>query len=140
MTIEVKPDILVNIDVDDLERGINFYVRGLGLKVGRRLGGDAVELLGASAPIYLLTKRAGTHPFSGTPLERGYGRHWTPVHLDFAVGDLDAAVERAVSAGAKLEDAIEDRPWGRLARMGDPFGHGFCILQFKGKGYDEICA
>jgi hypothetical protein len=25
-----------------------------------------------------------------------------------------------------------------MARMADPFGHGFCLLQFKGRGYDEI--
>lgn len=80
-------ELLVNIDVDDLERGVRFYVRGLGLKVGQRLGEDAVE--------------------------------------------------RAVSTGARLEDAVEERAWGRLARMADPFGHGFCILQFKGKGYRE---
>jgi hypothetical protein len=22
--------------------------------------------------------------------------------------------------------------------MADPFGHGFCFLQFTGRGYDEI--
>jgi len=24
--------------------------------------------------------------------------------------------------------------------MSDPFGHGFCLLQFVGKGYDEVPA
>lgn len=28
--------------------------------------------------------------------------------------------------------------WGKLALMADPFGHGFCFLQFLGSGYDEI--
>ncbi len=132
------PELLVNIDVDDLEKGITFYVRGLGLKAGWRLGAQAVEMLGASSPIYLLTKRVGTHPFVGAALRREYSRHWTPVHLDFAVADLEAALDRAVSAGANLEGGIEERAWGRMARMADPFGHGFCILQFKGRGYDEI--
>jgi lactoylglutathione lyase len=60
------------------------------------------------------------------------------VHLDFAVEDLDAAVARALSAGAVIEGEIAERAWGRMATMADPFGHGFCILQFRGRGYDEI--
>jgi lactoylglutathione lyase len=134
------PDLLVNIDVDDLEKGIGFYRRGLGLKPGRRLGAHAREMLGAASPIYLLANRSGTRPFAGATSPRDYGRHWTPVHLDFAVQDLQAAVDRARSAGGTLEGQIEERAWGRLARMSDPFGHGFCLLQFKGRGYDEIVA
>ena len=49
-------DILVNIDVGDLENGSRFYVHGLDLKLGRRLGAQACELLGGSSPIYLLEK------------------------------------------------------------------------------------
>ena len=33
----------------------------------------------------------------------GHARHWTPVHLDFVVDDLQAAVANAVAAGATLE-------------------------------------
>ena len=135
---ETVPDLLVNIDVDDLERGIAFYVRGLGLKPGRRLGPQACEILGASSPIYLLENRGGTRPFAEAAAPRDYARHWTPVHLDFAVLDLQAAVDRALAAGGRLEGPIDERAWGRLARMADPFGHGFCLLQFKGRGYDEI--
>jgi hypothetical protein len=35
-----------------------------------------------------------------------------------------------------MEKAIEF--WGHLAMMSDPFGHGFCVLQFSGNGYDEV--
>ena len=131
-------EMLVNIDVDDLEKAVRFYSDGLGLTPGRRLGPDAREMLGASSPVYLLATRAGTAPFADAPTRRHYARHWTPVHLDFAVGDLEAAVRRAVSAGGRLEGTLEDRRWGRMARMADPFGHGVCLLQFKGRGYDEI--
>jgi catechol 2,3-dioxygenase-like lactoylglutathione lyase family enzyme len=89
-------ELLVNIDVDDLERATAFYTAALPLRVGRRFGGGgAVELLGAGAPIYLLAKPAGSGGAPGAA--RGYGRHWTPVHLDFAVDDLDAAVVQAVA-------------------------------------------
>ena len=60
------------------------------------------------------------------------------MHLDFVVDDLAAAVERAKAAGAVLEQPIRPGSWGDLALMSDPFGHGFCLLQFRGRGYDEI--
>jgi catechol 2,3-dioxygenase-like lactoylglutathione lyase family enzyme len=126
------------IDVDDLEKGIAFYTRGLGLRVGRRLGRKWAELLGATSPIDLLAEPAGSPASSGSPKKRDYGRHWTPVHLDFMVEDLDAAVAAAVAAGAVLEGEIKERPFGRMANLADPFGHGLCLLQLKGRGYDEL--
>ena len=132
-------ELFANIDVDDLERAVEFYTRALGLKVGRRFEAFAgVELVGASSRIYLLAKAAGTAPSAGSETRRNYQRHWTPVHLDFVVHDLDAAVQRAQAAGATLETKTENQVWGRLALMADPFGHGFCLLQFLGRGYDEI--
>lgn len=130
--------MLVNIDVDDLERAIQFYEAAFGLKVGRRFGASGVEMLGSSAPIYLLVKATGTAASSSTSQGRSYDRHWTPVHLDFVVEDIEAAVEKAVAAGAVLEQPIATQRWGRLALMADPFGHGFCFVQFLGRGYDEI--
>jgi hypothetical protein len=44
----------------------------------------------------------------------------------------------ALSAGARLEEPISTHRWGKLALMADPFGHGFCFVQFLGRGYDEI--
>ena len=132
-------ELFANIDVDNLEHAVDFYSQALGLKVGRRLEAfGAVEILGASSKIYLLAKAAGTASSAGSPTQRNYQRHWTPVHLDFVVDDLDTAVQRAQAAGATLETKTEDQDWGRLALMSDPFGHGFCLLQFVGRGYDEI--
>src|SRR3989442_3999803 len=126
-----------NIDVPELERAVAFYTRALGLTVGRRFGDDGVELLRAGARIYLLAKAAGTTP-APAARPRNYARHWTPVHLDFVVPDVDAAVERAVDAGAKVDEPATDRVWGRIAILADPFGHGFCVLQFSQAGYDAI--
>ena len=131
-------DLLVNIDVDDLQRAIDFYRAAFGLRPGRRFGVHGVEMLGAAAPIYLLVKASGSAPASSVAQPRSYGRHWTPVHLDFAVADVDATVERALAAGAVLEDPPETQRWGRIAHLADPFGHGFCLLQFLGRGYDEV--
>jgi predicted enzyme related to lactoylglutathione lyase len=83
-------------------------------------------------------KPAGDSASSVARLPRGYDRHWTPVHLDFVVADVSAAVERAVTFGAKQEGNIRSFVWGRLAVLSDPFGHGFCLLQFIGGGYDAV--
>jgi predicted enzyme related to lactoylglutathione lyase len=132
------PELRVCIDVDDLDKGIAFYTQALGLKLGRRFGDGAAELLGASAPIDILARPAGSQATSSAPTPRDYRRHWTPVHLDFVVTGLDAAVERAQSLGATLEQPIQEPVWGRLALMADPFGHGLCLLEFKGRGYDAL--
>jgi uncharacterized glyoxalase superfamily protein PhnB len=60
------------------------------------------------------------------------------VHLDFIVEEIESAVQGALAAGARLEAAISTAKWGKLALMADPFGHGFCFVEFLGRGYDEI--
>jgi predicted enzyme related to lactoylglutathione lyase len=136
----MAPSVLINIDVDDLERGVAFYTGAFGLTVGRRFGAAGVELTGGTAPIYLLAKAEGSPASSAGGERRRYARHWTPVHLDFVVADLGAAVQAAVAAGATLEDPAETHAWGKIAHLADPFGHGFCLIEFLGRGYDEIAA
>jgi len=129
-------DLLVNIDVPDLSRAIAFYRDAFGLSVTRRFGMDGAELTGWPARLYLLQKPAGS-PGAADAL-RHYDRHWTPVHLDVVVDDLDAALKRALAAGARAEGAIRTEVWGRIVVLADPFGHGLCLIQFLGRGYDEI--
>lgn len=130
--------LVINIDVDDLEKGIDFYTAAFGLRLGRRMfEGSVAEMLGASSTIHLLAKAPDTPAAPASSRARDYCRHWTPVHLDFEVENITAAVDRAVRAGATLEGDIQLFPWGCLATMSDPFGHGFCLLQFAANGYDE---
>jgi predicted enzyme related to lactoylglutathione lyase len=130
--------VLINIDVDDLDKATHFYETAFGLKVGRRFGADGVEMLGSSAPIYPAPqgrRHCGLEHVYSAPQLRS---HWTPIHLDFVVDEIESAVRQAVDAGARLENAVATHKWGRLALMADPFGHGFCFVQFLGRGYDEI--
>ena len=131
-------NLLVNLDVDDLDQAVQFYSQAFGLATGRRFGTAGVEMLGGSAPIYLLLKAPGSLASEASAERRIYERHWKPVHLDFVVEDIDAAVSRALAAGAQLEKPAATQKWGKLALMADPFGHGFCFVQFLGRGYDEI--
>jgi predicted enzyme related to lactoylglutathione lyase len=120
-------DVHVYIGVTDLEHGIAFYTQGIGLHFRRRLRPNWVELEGASVPIFLLV--------SNRP--RDFAGPWT-VHLDFVTENLDAAIQRAQNAGAVLDRALQEREWGRMANMTDPFGNSFDLIEFAPGGYDNI--
>ena len=128
--------LLLNIDVPEIATAEAFYTGAFGLVPGRRFGADGLELLGLEAPLYLLAKAEGTAGAGDSA--RSYGRHWTPLHCDLAVQDLDAALARAIAAGAVQEGATRDAPWGRLVQLADPYGHGWCLIEFHGRGYDPI--
>lgn len=130
--------VLINLDVPDLRAAEALYCGAFGLAPGRRFGADGVELLGAQAPLYLLRKAAGSAGAADRP--RDYARHWMPAHLDVVVDDLDAALARAEAAGFVREGAIREADWGRIVQLGDPFGHGWCLLQFLGRGYDALAS
>jgi predicted enzyme related to lactoylglutathione lyase len=126
--------IVINIDVPELAPAIAFYTAALGLTHSRTLDADVAELTGASATVYLLQKDPGT-PAVKTPLvERDYHRHWTPVHFDLIVPDAEAAAARAVAAGARRETANIHWHGSHCISLADPFGHGFCFLQFESGG------
>ena len=128
--------LLVNIDVPDIEAGLAFYTAALGLRLGRRFDSGFVELLGADCPIYLLQKEEDTTIGPAGGDRRRYSRHWSPIHPDFVVEDMTAAISRAVAAGAVQEGETCDAPYGKLAMFADPFGHGFCLIEFNQRGYD----
>ncbi len=127
--------LLINIDVPDLTPAIAFYQAALGLTLRRVIDGDVAELSGASAMLYLLQKPAGSASVARATTVRQYARHWTPVHIDFVVQDIDAAAERAVRAGAIRETKCIEWMGSKCITFSDPFGHGFCLLEFEGEGY-----
>jgi lactoylglutathione lyase len=118
--------------------GVAFYTAAFGLEVGRRFDGGFVELLGAETRLYLLEKAAGTPIGPAGGDVRRFERHWTPIHPDFIVEDIAAASARVIAAGAVQEGETREAPYGRLAMFADPFGHGFCLIQFNAAGYDAL--
>lgn len=130
--------MLLNIDVPDIEAGIAFYTAALGLDLGRRFDAGFVELIGAPVPVYLLCKDPGTAIGPAGGDRRRYARHWSPIHPDFVVEDIAAAAARALAAGAVQEGETCEAPYGKLAMFADPFGHGFCLIQFNEFGYDAL--
>lgn len=128
--------ILINIDVPSLDDAERFYSAAFGLRPARLLGDCAREMLGWPAPVYLLEKPAGS--CGAAHDKRHFSRHWTPVHLDVVVADLDTAVQRALDNGATLDSPSTATGYGRIAMLADPFGHGFCLIEFAPEGYDGI--
>jgi predicted enzyme related to lactoylglutathione lyase len=123
----------ISIDVDNIERAVDFYTRGIGLSVAERgsdCGSDWAHLTHEGQTIFIMQLPTGTDAIEGTHSPRNYSRHWTPVHLDFLVADLDRAVDRALAAGAKLDRPIQRRQkLADMANMSDPFGNGFDLIQ-----------
>jgi predicted enzyme related to lactoylglutathione lyase len=127
--------VIVNIDVPALQPAIDFYQAAVGVRLERVLDGDVAELSYGSSVLYLLCKTDGSAatPTGGT---RRFERHWTPVHIDFVVDDLDAAVARAIAAGATRESERVDWRGSKCVTFADPFGHGFCLIEFASDTYE----
>jgi predicted enzyme related to lactoylglutathione lyase len=129
--------ILINIDVPELGPAIDFYRAALGLSLTRIIDDDVAELSGASSVLYLLQKPAGSSPTKNPAVARQYARHWTPVHFDVVVDNVEEAAKRAVSAGARQESSCVDWRGSKCITLSDPFGHGFCVIEFEGESYSD---
>ena len=125
----------VNIDVPELAPAIEFYEAAVGATFVRLLDDDVAELSYGSSLLYLLCKPTGSAATPGGAT-RQLGRHWTPVHVDFVVDSIDTAVARAFAAGARQESERIDWRGSTCVTFCDPFGHGFCLIEFAGNGYE----
>ncbi|RTZ41619.1 VOC family protein [Candidimonas sp. SYP-B2681] len=132
--------ILINIDVPELDPAIEFYSVALSLKLSRIIDDDVAELTGASSVVYLLRQSAGSRPAKGLVDVRQYSRHWTPVHVDFVVDNIDQAAKRAIDAGASRESECVHWKGSKCISFSDPFGHGFCLIEFTGETYSDDVA
>lgn len=130
---------MINIDTPDVDAAARFYAQALGLKEVRRLfAGRIVEKALEGQLFHLLPKDEGepAYPPAGDP--RRYTRHWTPIHLDFVVQDIEAAMEKVLTSGAAMERPLVRHVWGAIAGFVDPFGHGFCLIELSDSGYDAV--
>lgn len=84
------------IDVDDVDRAVEFYGRGLGLEIPQHEKEWAKAVLGEQ--VFWIMK---IDPGPSGAILRDYKRHWTPIHLDFHVDDLDAARQTRAGRGWK---------------------------------------
>ena len=104
-------------------QAIEFYKKAFGAKELMRMPGPEGKVGHAEVRIggsrVMLADEYPAMDFLG-PRSRG----GTTVHMHVYVKDVDAVVERAVGAGAKLVQTVEDKFYGdRTGSVQDPFGH-----------------
>ena len=122
------PEVSVSIDVPDLLEAVRFYCDALECT---KLSDDSetvVVLSAGNVRIYLLQREPGIAKSGSRETLRSYSRHWTPVHLDFAVDDVESATARVLSAGGSVE-GTDTGEWRSIAYCADPFGNGFCLIK-----------
>ena len=107
----------------DAARAIDFYKKAFGATEVMRMAGPDGKVGHAEVKIgdsrVMLTDEYRDMDFL-SPITRG----GTTVHIHLYVADADKMAERAVGAGAKLVQPVQDKFYGdRTGTVRDPFGH-----------------
>lgn len=123
------PVVSICIDVSDIEKATKFYTEVLECKVKVQKE-NSTEMEIDNSTIYLMEKDENSNPLINESDSRRYSRHWTPVHLDFHISDIERSISLLEEYGGKLEGK-ETGDWGTAAFCADPFGNGFCIIKLN---------
>ena len=122
------PTIAVCIDVPEMDKAIAFYTKALGFEFVKKETEHA-ELSASGLTVYLSEKAAGTNPLIVGQAVRHYERHWTPIHLDVIVSDIEQCISSVLEMGG-VKEGEKSGDWGSIAFCSDPFGNGFCVMQY----------
>lgn len=106
---------------------IDFYKKAFGAVEEVRMPGPDGKLMHASVRIgdsrLMLVDESPAWGALGPKSLKG-----SPVTIHYAVENVDAVVERAVAAGAKVTMPVADMFWGdRYGQLEDPFGHHWSV-------------
>jgi predicted enzyme related to lactoylglutathione lyase len=110
----------VQLEAPDAAALARFYADLLGWELSSE-GGDA-SVAPPHGVAYLGFQTSRTYVRPVWPAVEGAQR--ITMHLDFEVGDLEAAVAHAVELGAEL---AEHQPQADVRVLLDPAGHPFCL-------------
>ncbi len=117
----MKPRItVITIGVDDLERSLQFYRDGLGLKtegiIGKEFEHGAVAFFDLQAGLKLaIWPRKSISHDSGLPQGSPNPTEFTLGHNVSSKAEVDAVMEQAKSAGAIIVKPAQDTFWGGYA-------------------------
>lgn len=118
----MNPPIFTNVDcvslyIDDLDEGIRFYSKALGLRLLWRSGDSCgLGMPEGVAEVVLSTKKNPT--------------------VDFKVESVEAALARFISNGGACEYGPFDIDIGKCAVVRDRWGNQYCILDMSKGTYD----
>jgi hypothetical protein len=126
----MKPRItLITLGVDDLQRAVEFYRDGLGLKtegiVGTEFEYGAVAFFDLQAGLKLaLWPRKSVAHDTGIPQAKPSATDFTIGHNVSSKPEVDAVMEQARNAGAVIVKPAHDTFWGGYAGyFQDPDAH-----------------
>ena len=120
---EGYPRVMPYLIVDGGAAAIDFYKSVLGASERMRMGGPDGKVGHAELEIgESVVMLADEHPDMDARGPKSMGG--TPVSLYVYVEDVDGVFERAIEAGAKELQPVEDKFYGdRSGGFEDPFGH-----------------
>ena len=122
------PQILAQLSVRRGRAAIAFYEAAFGAREtdrliepgGTRIGHAELDFDGTTVML------ADEFPEFGVKGPEAIGG--TPVTVQLQVDNADAAIDRALKAGATLERPVQDQFYGeRMGTIRDPFGHRWSI-------------
>lgn len=126
----MKPRItVITVGVDDLERSLRFYRDGLGSStegiVGSEFEHGAVVFIDLQAGLKLaLWPRASMAHDTGIPVGPPSATEFTLGHNVSSRAEVDAVMQQARAAGARIVKEAQDTFWGGYAGyFQDPDGH-----------------
>lgn len=125
---DARARVNLSIDVPDLEAGLRFYAAVFGFVETARPFPTMAVLDANNVTVCMHAKPAGTTSSATGSELRHYERHWTPVHLDFDVPDLDAVLAKVRAEGGAVENEFRTQGPTPVAFCSDPFGNGFCVI------------
>jgi PhnB protein len=113
------PQILAQLSVRRGREAIAFYEAAFGANVDHLVGGEEIvaQLSVGDATFWVSDESPEHGNFSPETVGGG------TVRLLLITGDPDAALARAVAAGASVVYAVAEEHGWRLGRVVDPFGH-----------------
>ena len=133
--------IIPHLVCNDAAAAIDFYIRAFGADETLRLPAPDGRLIHAEIRIgeaHVMLAETNPEWDARDPRELG----GSPVTLHFYVEDVDAAIARAVAAGATVTMPAADMFWDdRYGQIKDPFGHHWSLAtHIRDVGPEELMA
>lgn len=125
---DTRARVNLSIDVPELEAGLRFYAAVFGFVETARPFPTMAILDANNVTVCMHAKPAGTKSSPAGAELRRYERHWTPVHLDFDVAELDEVLAKVRAEGGAVENEFRTQGPKPVAFCSDPFGNGFCVI------------
>jgi PhnB protein len=143
MSVKPVPDgyhtLTPFLTVSDAAKAIEFYKNAFGAEERGITKGPDGKVMHAEVKIGdSIIMLSDEFPDFGVKSPEAFGG--SPMGLHIYLDGVDAAFDRAVTAGATVEMPVMDQFWGdRYGRLRDPFGHKWSIAtHIKDMSADEM--